>query len=271
MMRAPLRHLLRALIGLLVLLLLATAGLTIYLRTESFNQLLVREVNGALQGRFRGQISIGVIRTPRLGLVEIHNVMVSYQGRELLRVPLIDAGYALIPILWHQVDLTISIDQPDVRMTRDSNGKWDLAEALESAHPSTNSATSAYSVTLSALEVSEGAIVVAPNGPAQPQYLASEVNLDARIVLTRSGLAVAARELSAHLVAPHATPADLTLTATYDASARPATIRLISLTLTTHNSSLSATATITDPASPTIQAQVTIAKLAPADLTLVQG
>ena len=63
MMRAPLRYLLRALIGLLVLLLLATAGLTIYLRTESFNQLLVREVNGALQGRFRGQISIGAIRT----------------------------------------------------------------------------------------------------------------------------------------------------------------------------------------------------------------
>jgi TamB, inner membrane protein subunit of TAM complex/AsmA family len=271
MMRAPLRYLLRALIGLLVLLLLATAGLTIYLRTESFNQLLVREVNGALQGRFRGQISIGVIRTPRLGLVEIHNVIVSYQGRELLRMPLIDAGYALIPILWHQVDLTILIDQPNVRMTRDSNGKWDLAEALESAHPSANSAPSAYSVTLSALEVSEGAIVVAPNGPEQPQYLATEANLVARIVLTRSGLAVAARDLSAHLVAPHVPPADLTLAATYDESARPATIRLTSLTLTTQNSSLSATATITDPASPTIQAQVTIAKLAPADLTLVHG
>jgi hypothetical protein len=271
MMRAPLRYLFRALIGFLVLLLLAIAGLTIYLRTESFNQLLVREVNGALLGRFHGQISIGAIRTPGLGLVEIHDVTVAYQGRELLRVPLIDAGYALIPILWHQVDLTISINQPDVRMTRDTNGKWDLAEALESAHPSASRAPSAHSVTISAFELSEGTIVVAPNGPDQPQYLASEANLNARIALTRSGLVIAARELSAHLVAPHAPPADLTLSATYDASAWPATIRLISLTLATQKSSLFATATITDPASPTIQAQVTLAKLAPADLTLVPG
>jgi autotransporter translocation and assembly factor TamB len=78
MTRAPLRYLFRALIGLLVLLLLTTAGLTIYLRTESFNQLLVREVNGALQGRFRGQISIGAIHTAGLGLVEIHDVTVAY-------------------------------------------------------------------------------------------------------------------------------------------------------------------------------------------------
>jgi hypothetical protein len=268
---APLRYLFRALIGLLVLLLLTSAGLTIYLRTESFNQLLVREVNGALQGRFRGQISIGAIRTAGLGLVEIHDVTVAYQGRELLRVALIGAGYALIPILWHQVDLTISIDQPDVRMTRDINGRWDLAEALESAHPSASSAPSAYSVTISALELSKGTIVVAPNGPDQPQYLASNANIHASIALTRSGLAVAARELSAHLVVPHAPPADLTLAATYEASARPAKIRLISLTLATQNSSLSATATITDPASPTIQAQITIARLAPADLALVHG
>ena len=52
---------------------------------------------------------------------------------------------------------------------------------------------------------------------------------------------------------------------------QPATITLSSLTLATQNSSLSAHAAITNLAAPTIDAQITIAKLAPADLTLIHG
>src|ERR1700676_5225260 len=106
-MRVALRYLLRALVGFLALFALIVAGLTIYIRTASFNQLLEREVNKALEGSLRGQITIGAIQTPRLGLLNFHDVAIVYQGRTLLRLPLAEISYALIPLLWHQVDLKV--------------------------------------------------------------------------------------------------------------------------------------------------------------------
>ncbi|MGH8335250.1 MAG: hypothetical protein ACRETL_00160, partial [Gammaproteobacteria bacterium] len=64
-MRSALRYFLRALAGLILLLALILAGLTIYIRTASFNQLLEREVNGVLNGRFRGQVTISSIQASR--------------------------------------------------------------------------------------------------------------------------------------------------------------------------------------------------------------
>jgi autotransporter translocation and assembly factor TamB len=269
-MTRVLRYFVRALIGLIVLLLVLIAAVTIYLRTASFNQLLLGEVNATLHGRFRGRIVAGAIRTPRIGLVEIDDVTVTYDGRELLAAPSIAAGYALIPILWHQVDLTISINNPEAEVARQADGKWDLAEALESTQPKSGG-PSTYAVTISALQVSNGTITVAPNGLSQPRYHISAANLDARVALIRSGVVVTARRLSAHLQAPKAPPADLTLAAAYDATSRPATIKLSSLTLATQNSSLSAAGALTNPDSPTIDAHVTIEKLAPADLTMIHG
>jgi autotransporter translocation and assembly factor TamB len=272
MMRIVLRYLFRALIGLLILLAVVIAGVTIYVRTDSFDRLLEREVNASLHGSFRGQIAIGSIQTPRLGVVDLHDLTITYQGRELLRIPLVRAGYALIPILWHQVNLTIMIDQPEVRVARERNGAWDLAEALQSVHPSSSSSLlSAYVVTITSLKLSDGTITLWPNGLNQPQYHANAANLDARIALLSSGPRVNVRKLSAHLEVPQAPPFNLTLTAAYNASSGPAVVTLSSLTLATQNSSLMATARITNPQSPTIDAHLTIVKLVPADLTLLHS
>src|SRR5271154_5282167 len=107
-MRLALRYLLRLLIGLLALLAIILAGLTIYIRTASFNQLLEREVNSVLNGRFRGQITVSSIQASRIGRVDLSNLAITYEGRELLRVPIVEVGYALLPLLWHQVDLSIT-------------------------------------------------------------------------------------------------------------------------------------------------------------------
>jgi autotransporter translocation and assembly factor TamB len=271
MTRFVLRYLFRALVGLLILVVVVIAGLIIYVRTDSFDHLLEREVNAALHGRFHGQIAIGTIQTPRLGVVDLHDLAITYQGRELLRIPLVRADYALIPLLWHQVNLTITIDQPKVSITRQPSGAWDLAEALESSQPSTSSGPSAYIVTITALELNDGTITLAPNGLNQPQYHVSAASLDARVALLRSGPRFDARKLSAHLEAPQVPPVDLTLAAAYDASSQPAVVTLSSLTLATRNSSLMAMAKVINPSSPTIDAHLTIVKLAPADLTLVHG
>ena len=136
MTRVVLRYFFRALIGVLILLVVVIAGLIIYVRTDSFDHLLEREVNAILHGRYRGEITIGAIQTPRLGVVDLHDLTITFHGRELLHVPLVRASYALIPLLWHQVNLTITIDQPKVSIARERSGAWDLAEALQSIHPS---------------------------------------------------------------------------------------------------------------------------------------
>ena len=265
-MRVALRYLLRALLGLLALLVLILAGLTIYVRTASFNSLLEREVNSVISGKFRGQITVGAIQASRIGRVDLHDLVIAWQSRELVHVPAIEIGYALLPLLWHQVDLTITIDRPQVRVARDASGAWDLAEALQSTTPS-SSEPSAYTVTLSALMLNGGAIDLAPNGLGGPLYHLTAANLDAQVELLRSGLKLTARKFSAHLVAPNYPSADVTLAALYDASVSPATVELTSFLLATQASSLTATATLRDPQAPTIDAHITLIKLAASDMT----
>ena len=264
-MRFVLRYLIRAFVGLLALLAIILAGLMIYIRTASFNQFVEREVNGVLNGRFRGQITISSIQASRIGRVDLFDLSITYQGHELLRVPVVEIDYALVPLLWHQVNLAISVDHPQARIARDSNGNWDLAEALQSTAPS-SSTSSAYTVTLRALALADGVVELAPNGLSGPRFHVSAANLDAQVELLPSGVRIGARKFSAHVVAPNLPPADVTLAASYDASSQPATVHLSSLNLATQASSLSATATVTNPSSPTIDAHIIVAKLAAGDL-----
>jgi translocation and assembly module TamB len=264
-MQVALRYLFRAFAGLLVMLGLIVTSLTIYMRTASFNQLLEREVNDLLNGRFRGEVTIGSIQASCIGRVGLSNLAITYQGRELLRVPVVEIGYTLLPLLWHQLNLDITVEHPHADLARDASGAWDLAEALQSTAPSSGT-PSAYTVTLSALVLNDGTIELAPDGLSGPRYQISDTNLDARVELLRSGITLDARKLSAHLEAPKLPPADVTLAASYDASSQPATLDLSSLNLSTQASSLSATATVTNPRTPTFEAHITVARLSASDL-----
>ncbi|HKV53489.1 MAG TPA: hypothetical protein VJN94_02505, partial [Candidatus Binataceae bacterium] len=73
MMRLALRYLVRALIGLLALFVVILAGLTIYIRTAAFNNLLERMVNESLHGRFRGELTIGAVGASRIGRIDLHD------------------------------------------------------------------------------------------------------------------------------------------------------------------------------------------------------
>ncbi|HUN59429.1 MAG TPA: hypothetical protein VMU41_15065, partial [Candidatus Binataceae bacterium] len=188
-----LRYLIRAFVGLLALLAIILAGLMIYIRTASFNQFVEREVNGVLNGRFRGQITISSIQASRIGRVDLFDLSITYQGHELLRVPVVEIDYALVPLLWHQVNLAISVDHPQARIARDSNGNWDLAEALQSTAPS-SSTSSAYTVTLRALALADGVVELAPNGLSGPRFHVSAANLDAQVELLPSGVRIGARK-----------------------------------------------------------------------------
>jgi autotransporter translocation and assembly factor TamB len=271
-MKRTLRYMFRGLIILLMLIVVLAAGLTIYIRTASFNRLLEHQVNSALSGRFRGQLAIGTIQASRIGRVDLRDLTIVYQGRALLHVPLLKIGYALFPLLWHQVDLAITIEDPSVHIVRTPDGQWDLAEAMQATHPSpSSSGPTAYTVMLNALTLSNGTIELAPQGLAGPHYRISAAQLDARVKLLRSGLKLDVRQLSAHLEAPKVPVADLTMAASYDASSSPAILQLTSLRLTTQASSIAAIATIRNPPSPAIDAQVTIIRLATSDLTWIHG
>ncbi|HTT76224.1 MAG TPA: translocation/assembly module TamB domain-containing protein [Candidatus Binataceae bacterium] len=269
-MRAALRSLLRVLAGLLAIFVVILAALMIYIRTASFNQLLKREVNSVLSGRFHGQITIGGIQASRIGRVDLYNFVITYHGRELVGAPVVEIGYSLMPLLWHQIVLTVAVDRPQIRVARNAQGKWDLAEALQPATPST-SGPSAYTVGLTALSLSGGSIDLAPAGLSGPIYQASAANLDAQAELPSSGVRLNVRRFSAHLTLPNLPPADITLVASYDGSSQPATIQLASLNLTTQASALSATATVRDLQSPAVSLHVTIARLAARDLSWIKN
>src|SRR6266849_11219628 len=108
-----LRYLARALLALIVLVAIAVAAGTIYVRTESFACLLRDQVNRWGATSFRGQLVIGQIETSIwAGDLTIHDLRVQYRGARVVLIPRLQMSYSLIPSLWREMRLKITAINP---------------------------------------------------------------------------------------------------------------------------------------------------------------
>src|SRR2546425_2181229 len=150
-----LRYLARALLALIVLVAIAVAAGTIYMRTESFGRLLRDQVNRLGAISFRGQLVIGQIDTSIWGDLTIHDLRIQYRGAGVVLIPRLRVSYSLIPSLWRELRLQISAFSPAIRLERDGDGTWNLAEAVAFRTPTTSSGTSAFAVYLEAIVIED--------------------------------------------------------------------------------------------------------------------
>jgi len=74
----------------------------IYVRTNSFGQVLKERVTNLLATSFRGEVTLGQIDTSSWGALTIHELRIKYGNATVVRIPQIQLGYSLIPLLWHE-------------------------------------------------------------------------------------------------------------------------------------------------------------------------
>src|SRR6202022_3774199 len=150
---------------LLMLALLAAAVIVagvIYVRTDSFGRLLKGQVSNLLATSFRGEVTLGKIHTSIWGALTIHELRIKDGGVTVVRVPEIQLGYSLIPLLGHEARMEITVLAPAINLQRESDGEWNLMRALASKSPAAaSSGSSAFTIYLDKLGVRNGTIDLA--------------------------------------------------------------------------------------------------------------
>ena len=95
----------------LLVVVVIVAGV-IYVRTASFGRLLKGQVSNLLATGFRGEITLGEIDTSIRGALIIHELSIKYRGATIARIPQIELGYSLIPLLWHEARIEVTAVDP---------------------------------------------------------------------------------------------------------------------------------------------------------------
>ena len=239
----------------------------IYVRTDSFGRLLKGQVSNLLATGFRGEITLGEIDTSIKGALIIHELSIKYRGATIVRIPQIELGYSLIPLLWREARIEVTAIDPTISLRRESDGEWNLMKALASKSPAAaNSGSSAFTIYLDKLGIRNGAIDLAPQGASGPHYGFEAADLDADLTIKPAGLDAELTELRTRVAAPEMPPADLHAALFYSRANGPAKLRINSLRLTTQASAVSITGIIRNFQTLRSDVAITIDKLAASDL-----
>src|SRR5229473_3518516 len=234
------RYLKRALVMLALLAAVVIVAGAIYVRTASFGRLLKTQASNLLATSFRGEITLSEIDTSIWGALTIHELSIKYGGAPVVRIPQIQLSYSLIPLLWREARIEITVVDPAINLQRESDGEWNLMKALASKSPAAaSSGSSAFTIYLDKLGVRNAAIDLAPQGANGPRYRFGAADLDAALAIKPRGLEAEVTELRTRVAAPGMPPLDLYTALSYRAANGPAKVSINAFRLTTQASAVS--------------------------------
>src|SRR5216683_1187816 len=264
------RYLKRALLMLALLAAVIVVAGVIYVRTNSFGQVLKERVANLLATSFRGEVTLGEIDTSIWGALTIHELTIKYGGATVVRIPQIQLGYSLIPLLWHEARIEITAVDPAINLQRESDGEWNLMKALASKSPAAaSSGSSSFTIYLDKLGVRNGTIDLAPQGGRGPHYRFEAADLDAGIAIKPAGMEAELTELRTRVAAPGMPPADLYTALSYNGASGPAKVRIDAFRLTTEASAVSISGIIRNLQTLDSDLAITIDNLAARDLSAI--
>ena len=123
--------------GVLALVLMVIAAVTLFTRTARFNDLLRARIVSYLAQTYRGQITIGAIEGSIWGALTLRDIEVRHHGSTIARIPQLRVGYQLLPALRGQFVLSdIDVIKPELHLAQDSGGQWNLLAAIAERNPS---------------------------------------------------------------------------------------------------------------------------------------
>ena len=255
---------------LALLVAVAIVAGVIYVRTDSFGRLLKGQVSNLLATGFRGEITLGEIDTSLRGALIIHELRIKYRGATIVRIPQIELGYSLIPLLWREARIEVTAVDPAINLQRESDGEWNVMKALASKSPAAaNSGSNAFTIYLDKLGIRNADIDLAPRGASGPLYRFEATDLDADLAIKPAGLEAELTELRTRVGAPGMPPADLHAALFYSSANGPAKLRINFLRLTTQASAVSITGIIRNFQTLRSDVAITIDKLAVSDLSTI--
>ncbi len=250
--------------ALLLLFLIAVGGVFIFTQTGTFNSIILAKLTPYLATTFRGSIRIGAIEGSIWSEVVLREVTLNYRGAEVVRVPRVTLDASVVPLLWRAVHLDIAIDTPIAEVVRDSDGNWNLLEALREQHPSATQSAARWTIALDRITVHNGAIEVRP---AHDSAFYRLVRLDTEMsVELKSTTQVQVQSFETVIGAPGLPSIQVNSQLAFRQDRQAIDLRLAQLRFRTSDSDLSLTGALKRQQLTHLDLNMSIAKFAAADL-----
>ena len=253
-------------LGGAVVLLCAVLGVALYSRTENFQRWMREEAVSAVNSSIRGALTIDRLEGSVWRHLTLYGVALRYEDDELVRIPQVDISFSLIPLLWSEVRISaIDAAQPRVHLSQDSEGKWNVVEALSPRQPEPPT-QSTLAVLVGSLRLQDGNLNLQLAADKRV-YRLDRLNLEGAAGIRPAALSVDLRALSAGLVAQGQPELNLKGAVEYQQdAARPAILKLKNVWAVSRASQVKLNGQIETGEKTKINAQLALNKLAPADI-----
>src|SRR5262245_6169590 len=155
------------LVGVLLLLVLVAA---VVIQTSWFQNLVRAQVEQAAGSVLNGQLRIGRLHGSLLRGVELDDVRLQAEGRDVVVVPSLALHYSLIRLVRHAIVIDrITLIRPAITLIETGSG-WNVTSLVKTRESGSSSSTS---VAIDALEIENGAVVI----EQKPQQASSGVRI----------------------------------------------------------------------------------------------
>jgi len=265
------RFVLRAVLGLCLLLVGLLAAAYAFTFTDRFRELARTQALALLASSFRGQVSVARLEGSVWGDLRLGDVTLRYGGVDVVQVPEVVLRYSLLPLLRQRLEISaIELSAPVVDLRADENGAWNLTTALTAPNPAPPASGGSFPISIANLALSDGKVSVTPCRGSSTCLL-DGIALDAKVGIESTGIDADVRKLALRAAVEGVPLVWLDSSLRYSA-APPSRAEIRSVVLSTESSKITLKGTVDRPDDiKAIQtdAALTIDSLAPQDLALV--
>ena len=263
-MREFLKWLRWTLLGTALLLALGIAAAVIYTQTESFRRMLEERALAAINGSINGVISWDRIEGSLWSNLRIYDLRLRYRERDVFRTARAEMGYSLLPLLWGQVQITtLTAAKPWLELRKDDDGDWTIVEALATGEPSAEANQWVFSI--DGLTIIGGELIVEPVAAKPEVHRVRDLNLTGSVRIAGDLDATVGR-LGAWIDVQGAPQVYAQGTLTYRQNADSESLALEKFWLQTPQSRIMLAGSVENFATLKTNLQITIGRLAAADI-----
>ena len=242
-------------------------GALLFLRTAQFQKFLHGHIVSTLDTALPGAVSLGGLGGSVWRDLQLTDLIVRYDKKDVVHIPRLTVRYALRPLLSGQVSLTqVDVYEPVVRLAQDEAGNWDLVQALV---PNTDRGVNpspgiGLGIVLGAVTIHNGAVEVAPAD--RSPYRLHEMTLEARAALEGDQLQVVCDRFATSIAAAPAPPLNLVASASVHGDLENLSIDIPHIDVISAQSRMRLSGRVADLDTLTLDGTLSIQKLAAADL-----
>ena len=238
----------RVLIGVAALIGVAVVAAVIVTNTGWFRDLARTKVNAILAGTFKGQLAIGRIQGSIWHELTLDDITLIYNGERIAHIERLRVAYGILSILHDTIDLThLDLSGVQLDAKQENDGKWNVAEALASAHPAAatkNRGKANFRVLVREVSLGRASInVTRANGES---YLLNYFGLDGSAYILKDGLRAKLDSLWGHVTGPQLPPSDIFAGATYETALKPPSLTIDTIKIDTPDSHLKLRGKVSD-------------------------